>query len=168
MKKASNIIIRVDGDIKDKFQKLAEENNTTMSFVLNECMIDMINKNKIPLKFRNRINVDKNREENELTIVRIKQLLEEVVREANLEDKIEKAYLFGSYSRGEETSESDIDLRIEHSNRFNLFDLSELSFLLKQKSGKKVDIATQEASKMDPEFYNSIKKDEICIYERAR
>ena len=168
MKKSSNIILRVDEQVKNRFQELAERNNTTMSSVLNECMIEMVNKDNIPFKIRCRLNAEKNRKQGELTIARIKHLLEETISEANLENKIKKVYLFGSYSRGEETDNSDIDLRIEFDNRFNLFDLSEMSYLLKQKSGKKVDIATQEPTEMDPAFYNSIKKDEICIYERAR
>ena len=167
MKKESNIIIRVDEEVKNRFQELVEESNTTMSFVLNECMIEMINKNSIPLRIRCRINANKIKENKELTIAKIKRLLEETIDEADLKGKIKRAYLFGSYARGEETDKSDIDLRIEYDNRFNLFDLSELSYLLKQKSGKKVDIATQSPSKMDPAFYNNIKKDEICIYERA-
>ncbi len=166
MKKTSNIIIRVEEEVKNRFQDLVESNSTTMSSVLYECMVDMINKNAIPLKIRSRLN---NRSFNNglLDIAKIKKLLEESIVEAELKDKIKKAYLFGSYSRGEETEESDIDLRIEYDNSFNLFDLSELSYLLRQKTGKKVDIATQKPSQMDPEFYNSIKKDEICIYERA-
>ena len=168
MKKESNIIIRVDEEVKNRFQSLVERYDTTMSYVLNECMIDMVNRDNIPLKLRYRLNAEKNKKQGELTIAKIKQLLEETINEANLENKIKKVYLFGSYSRGEETDNSDIDLRIEFDNRFNLFDLSEMSYLLKQKSGKKVDIATQEPAEMDPAFYNSIKKDEICIYERAR
>lgn len=166
MKKTSNIIIRVDEEIKDRFQKLVDKNNTTMSSVLNECMIEMVNKDNIPLRMRCRINAKLQKKET-LNISEIKRALEEIIEKSELKDKIKKAYLFGSYSRGEETAESDIDLRIEYDNRFNLFDLSELSFLLRQKTGKRVDIATQSSSQMDPGFYNSIKKDEICIYERA-
>ena len=168
MKKTSNIILRVDEEVKNRFQDLAERNNTTMSSVLNECMIEMVNKDNIPFKIRCRLNAEKGKKQGELTIAKIKHLLEETIDEADLKNKIKKAYLFGSYSRGEETENSDIDLRIEFDNRFNLFDLSEMSYLLKQKSGKKVDIATQNPNDMDPNFYNSIRKDEICIYERAR
>ena len=167
MKKESNIIIRVDEETKNRFQELVERYDTTMSYVLNECMIDMVNKNDIPLKIRSRLSAERTKKQSELTIARIKHLLEETINEANLQSKIKKVYLFGSYSRGEETNKSDIDLRIEFDNRFNLFDLSEMSYILEQKSGKKVDIATQKPSDMDSYFYNSIKKDEICIYERA-
>ena len=166
MKKTSNIIIRVDEEVKNRFQELVDRNDVTMSSVLNECMIEMINKDNIPIRIKCRVNAKKPKEES-LDIARIKKALEETIQEAQLKDKINKAYLFGSYSRGEESKKSDIDLRIEYDNRFNLFDLSELSYLLKQKTGKHVDIATQKPSQMDPAFYNSIKKDEICIYERA-
>ena len=167
MKKTSNIILRVDEEVKNRFQELAERNNTTMSSVLNECMIEMVNKDSIPFKIRCRLNAERNRKQGELTIARIKRLLEETISEANLENKIKKVYLFGSYSRGEETKNSDIDLRIEHMNDFDLIDLGELSYLFEKKTGKNVDVATQSPSKMDPAFYNTIKKDEICIYERA-
>lgn len=166
MKKTSNIIIRVDEEVKNRFQDLVESNSTTMSSVLYECMIDMINKNAIPLKIRSRLNTQRSIS-NVLNISQIKKALEDAIKEAELKDKIKRAYLFGSYSRGEQTEDSDIDLRIEYDNHFNLFDLSELSYLMRQKTGKKVDVATQKPSQMDPDFYNSIRKDEICIYERA-
>ena len=166
MKKENNIIIRVDEETKNRFQELVERYDTTMSYVLNEFMIDMVNKNDIPLKIRSRLSSERIKKQSELTIAQIKHLLEESINEAKLNNKIKKAYIFGSYSRGEETKKSDIDIRIEHMNDFDLFDLGQLSYLLEKKTGKDVDIATQSPSKMDPVFYNSIKKDEICIYER--
>lgn len=166
MKKENNIIIRVDEETKNRFQELVERYDTTMSYVLNEFMIDMVNKNDIPLKIRSRLSSERIKKQSELTIAQIKHLLEESINEAKLNNKIKKAYIFGSYSRGEETKNSDIDIRIEHMNDFDLFDLGQLSYLLEKKTGKDVDIATQSPSKMDPVFYNSIKKDEICIYER--
>ena len=167
MKKETNIIIRVDDETKNRFHELAEKYGTTMSHVLSECMIEMVNRNNIPLRYRYRLNAEKNKKQGELTIARIKRLLEESINEAKLNNKIKKVYLFGSYSRGEETKKSDIDIRVEHMNDFDLFDLGELSYLLEKKTGKNVDVATQSPSKMDPAFYDSIKKDEICIYERA-
>ena len=166
MKKTDNIIIRVDEEVKSKFQELVEKNNTTMSSVLNECMIEMINKDNIPTRIKSRINAKRIKEET-LDVFKIKRILEETIKEAQLKDKIEKAYLFGSYSRGEENEESDIDIRIECMNNFDLFDLSEFTYLLKQKTGKNIDVATQPPSRLDPLFYNSIKQDEICIYERT-
>ena len=168
MRKNENIIIRVDERLKDKFQQLTESNNMTMSAVLNACIFDMVRRNLIPMNIRSRVNALGLEEKPPLDIIKIKHSIEEVIMEANLQNKISRVYLFGSYSRGEANEDSDIDLRIEHINNFDLFDLSEMSYLLKQKTGKSVDIATQETSKMDPDFYSSIKKDEICLYERAR
>lgn len=168
MRKNENIIIRVDEQLKNKFQLLAESNDMTMSAVLNACIFDMVKRNLIPINIRSRVNALKLEEQSSLDIIKIKRFIEEVIMEANLQNKIDRVYLFGSYSRGEENEDSDIDLRVEHINNFDLFDLSEMSYLLKQKTGKSIDIATQETSKMDPDFYNSIKKDEICLYERAR
>lgn len=168
MKKTSNIIIRVEDELKDKFQSLVEENEMTVSSVITACMVDMVSRNIIPMNVKRRLYALKAKENGpEISVSQIKRLLEEVIKEANLEGKIKKAYLFGSYSRGEETEESDIDFRIEHTDDFDLFDLSEMSYLLKQKTGKNIDIATLATSKMDPDFYASIKKDEICLYERA-
>ena len=168
MRKTDNIIIRVDEDIKREFQSLAEKNGMTVSSILNACMVDMISRNIIPMNIKRRLCALKLKEkEPELTVVKLKQLLVDVIKEAKLENKIDKVYLFGSYSRGEETEESDIDFRIEQTDDFDLFDLSEMSFLLKQKTGKNIDIATLAVSKMDPDFYASIKKDEICLYERT-
>lgn len=101
-----------------------------------------------------------------LDLESIKLFVKEAIKDAELENKVSRVFIFGSYARGEATEESDIDIRIEHQNHFDLFDLSELSHLLEEKTGKHIDIATQPTSKMDPEFYNSIKKDEICIYKR--
>lgn len=168
MKKDSNIILRVEEDIKNRFQQFAERNETTMSSILTACIIDMLKRDFIPINIRSKIYALEIENRSRLDIAKIKRILEEVIHEAKLEEKISKVYLFGSYSRGEETNESDIDIRVEHMNHFDLFDLSEMSYLLKQKTGKEIDIATQETSKMDPSFYESIRKDEICIYEHSR
>ena len=166
MKKNSNIIIRVEDDIKDAFYDYAKRNGQTVSALLSACMLDLIKRNMIPRYLRPHLYRLEEHHNTGIDIPMIKLLLEESIKEAKLENKIEKAYLFGSYSRGEQTEESDIDIRIEHKNHFDLFDLSELSTLLKEKTGKNIDIATQPASKMDPVFYNAIRKDEICIYEQ--
>ena len=165
MKKTTSVLIRVSKETKERFQELVKEEDTTVSFVLNEFMIQTINKNEIPESIKARINPNGQKKE-KLNVPTIKKYLEESIVEADLTNKIEKAYLFGSYSRNEQNEESDIDIRVEVKNRFDLFDLGNLAFFLEKKTGKKVDIATRNPSDMDSSFYNSIKKDEICIYEQ--
>ena len=52
MKKTDNIIIRVDEDLKNRFQKLTKENDLTVSAVLNACIADMLCRNKIPMNIK--------------------------------------------------------------------------------------------------------------------
>lgn len=49
-------------------------------------------------------------------------------------DVIEKVYLFGSYARGEETSNSDIDLSIEGKEGMSLFDVGYIIYEVEEKN----------------------------------
>ena len=49
--------------------------------------------------------------------------------------------LFGSYSRGEQTENSDIDILVDHKNGLTFFKLIDLENLLEKTFNLKVDIA---------------------------
>ena len=53
---------------------------------------------------------------------------------------IQRAAVFGSFARGEEQANSDIDLLIEYSTRHTLFDILRLENELSQATSRKVDI----------------------------
>lgn len=53
---------------------------------------------------------------------------------------IKSAALFGSYARGEETPESDIDLLVEYSKPLSLFGIAGIQIDLEDKLDKKVDL----------------------------
>ena len=56
---------------------------------------------------------------------------------------VAKAGVFGSFARGRQTKESDIDILIEPPERkFSLFDLVELESELEEKLKRKVDLLT--------------------------
>lgn len=61
-------------------------------------------------------------EENKITIAIIKRYVEQIIVKYG-KGKIDKVYLFGSYSRGEEKRTSDIDLRFETKPGLSLFDI---------------------------------------------
>lgn len=77
-----------------------------------------------------------------------------------------KAYLFGSFSRGEETESSDIDILIvlDESQHIGLkfFGMYED---LKDLLGRKVDLVTERS--LAPFARESVNRDKILIYERA-
>lgn len=76
-----------------------------------------------------------------------------------------EAYLFGSFARGEQTPDSDIDLRLVCGNTMTFGTLYELSHELEKELGRKVDIVTNPPEHMRPPFRKSIEQDEARIYE---
>lgn len=78
---------------------------------------------------------------------------------------VSEAYLFGSFARGEQTPDSDIDLRLICGNTMTFGALYELSHELENELGRKVDIVTNPPERMRPPFRKSIEQDEVRIYE---
>ncbi len=78
---------------------------------------------------------------------------------------ISEAYLFGSFARGEQTPNSDIDLRLVCGNAMTFGTLYELSHELERELGRKVDIVTNPPAHMRPAFRKSIEQDEVRVYE---
>ena len=78
-----------------------------------------------------------------------------------------KAWLFGSYARGEETEKSDVDILIlpDKTQHFSLFTLSGMYEDLKELLGREVDIIT--VGGLMPFARESADRDKILIYERA-
>lgn len=78
---------------------------------------------------------------------------------------VREAYLFGSFARGEQTPDSDIDLRLVCGDAMTFGTLYELSLKLENELGRKVDIVTNQPEHMRPSFRESIEQDEVCIYK---
>lgn len=78
---------------------------------------------------------------------------------------VSEAYLFGSFARGEQTPDSDIDLRLVCGNTMTFGTLYELSHELERELGRKVDIVTNRPEQMRLPFRKNIEQDEVRIYE---
>ena len=77
---------------------------------------------------------------------------------------VSEAYLFGSFARGEQTPDSDIDLRLVCGNTMTFGTLYELSHELERELGRKVEIVTNPPEHMRPAFLKSIKQEEMRLY----
>lgn len=78
---------------------------------------------------------------------------------------VREAYLFGSFARGQQTSDSDIDLRLVCDDTMTFGKLYELSLELEEELGRKVDIVTNPPEHMRPAFRQSVEQDEVRLYE---
>jgi len=80
---------------------------------------------------------------------------------------IEKAWIFGSYSRGEETRKSDIDImvRFDKDAHITLIDYAGIMIDLENLLHKKVDLV-QEGT-LYKFARESVEQDKILVYERA-
>ena len=79
---------------------------------------------------------------------------------------IEKAWVFGSYSRGDETPQSDIDILVRFDNgaQITLFKYAGIASSLQNLLHKKVDLVEEGQLKSFAE--NSAEQEKILIYER--
>ncbi len=78
---------------------------------------------------------------------------------------VREAYLFGSFARGEQAPDSDIDLRLVCGDAMTFGTLYELSLELEKELGRKVDIVINPPEHMRPAFRKNIEQDEVRLYE---
>lgn len=74
-----------------------------------------------------------------------------------------KVSIFGSYARGEQNPESDLDIIVEFSGKKSLLDIVGIEQELSDKLGIKVDLLTEKS--ISPYLINRIKKELMVIYE---
>ena len=80
---------------------------------------------------------------------------------------VEKAWLFGSYARGEQTPESDVDLLVTFSenSHVGLLKMGGIYMDLKELVGKEIDLV--EEGTLLPFAVDSANRDKMLIYERG-
>jgi len=80
---------------------------------------------------------------------------------------VEKAWVFGSYARGEDTRRSDVDVmvRFDKNARVSLFDYTGIMIDLEDLLHKKVDLV--EEGQLRRWAQESAENDKILVYERA-
>lgn len=76
---------------------------------------------------------------------------------------VERASLFGSAARGEDNTESDIDILVSIKKPIGIFEFMGLQFALEEALKKKVDLVSDRAVNKYIQPY--IEKDLVVIYE---
>ncbi len=88
------------------------------------------------------------------------------LREFFVSEPVEKAWVFGSYARGEETPESDVDILVRYTQdtRLGLFGIARLIEKLENLLGKKVDLVEEDT--LYPRVAKIVNTEKIQVYER--
>lgn len=96
------------------------------------------------------------------------QAMQKIIADYFKTQPVLKAWLFGSYARGEETPQSDVDILFvpDRSGKpFTLFTMGGMYMDLKELLGKEVDLV--EEGSLRPYAAETANRDKILIYERA-
>ena len=80
---------------------------------------------------------------------------------------VREAYLFGSFARGEQAPDSDIDLRLVCGDSMTFGTLYEISLELEEELGREVEIVTNPPEYTRPAFRKNIEQDEVRLYEAS-
>ncbi len=94
-------------------------------------------------------------------MMRKEEIFEKIARILKNQGAI-KIAVFGSYVRGEERPESDIDIIVEFSERKSLLELVRIERQLSEVLGIKVDLLTEKS--ISPYLIDAIRKEMEVIY----
>lgn len=89
--------------------------------------------------------------------------LEKTIKHLLTKYHAEYALLFGSYARGEETDDSDIDIIVYGGAEFRDVDILSFGEELRQLTNKNVDAFEIREVNKDTEFYNAVMKEGVKI-----
>lgn len=89
----------------------------------------------------------------------------QTIRDYFATQPVERAWLFGSYARGEEREDSDVDLLVDFDDEVSLMGHVRMMYALQDRLGKKVDLVTN--GTLLPFAEKTAQNDKTLIYERA-
>jgi predicted nucleotidyltransferase len=156
MNKSGRINLRVNPDIKAKCEVLAKEAGVSLSSLIDAYLTSLAEEKAVsPQKEQAGDGV--------LSFALIYVTVNAVLSSFG-KDKVQKAYLFGSYARGEAKKESDVDILVEPGEKLTLFDLGRINGELSEKLGKAVDTIAS-LDDLDPRMRSRVLHDRKILYE---
>lgn len=95
------------------------------------------------------------------------RVLKAVAEEATKFAAITRAFVFGSFARGDFTEASDVDVRLEYDKEapFSLFEVAQFQKHLERLTGRSVDVVTAKQVK-NPNLAAAIEREKVLVYER--
>ena len=102
------------------------------------------------------------------TAIMITQTMTQLIADYFKTQPVLKAWIFGSFARGEQTADSDIDILVEFdkNSRVSLMKHAGMIVDLEQRLSRRVDLVTD--GTLLPFAAKSADRDKILIYERAK
>ena len=94
------------------------------------------------------------------------QAMKQLIAEYFRTQPVQKAWLFGSFARGDEREDSDVDILVEYDKdaRISLLTISHMMGELEKSTGRRVDLI--EDGCLLPFAVESANRDKQLIYER--
>lgn len=92
------------------------------------------------------------------------KLIEQIKNVISEFQKIQKAWIYGSFARGDDGPKSDIDIAVQTDEPFSYFDLAEVQYKLENLVNRKVDVGFIDSFK--PYILQHVNADLKLIYER--
>ena len=93
------------------------------------------------------------------------EAIRDAVKAASVDADITRAYLFGSYARGDASDASDVDLCLETGKSFTLFNAGAFVDKLERELGKEVEVSTERS--LFPAVRERMIAERVLLYERA-
>jgi predicted nucleotidyltransferase len=93
-----------------------------------------------------------------------KEILKQLKKGIKKFPLIEKAWIYGSFARGDDGPKSDVDIALQTNASFTYFDLAEVQHQLENNINRKVDVGFIDSFK--PYISEHVKPDLKLIYER--
>ena len=95
-----------------------------------------------------------------------KRIIKKIQKYFNSNEMVTRAWLFGSFARGQDDHKSDIDIMIEvpSDSKFSLFDLADVQYQLELMISLKVDIVMSDGVR--PQVRERMEPDLQLVYER--
>ena len=92
------------------------------------------------------------------------KIIKQIINKLSQFSKVSNAWIYGSFSREDDSPGSDIDIAVKTDEGFSYFDLAEIQYQLENEVNRKIDVGFIDSFK--PHIFKYVEPDLRLIYER--